>query len=532
MEPIVITDSRLEAVTVFPDRARVTRQARTTLTAGLHILEFPELPLGLQTESLRVAGHGTARARLLGASARLVHYVDTPVEAVRTLETSLAAAEEVSQDLAAQAGVLEREQQHLDDLGAQAETFARGLALRGQKPEEQGAMFDFWRARSVALQRDRLRLAREKRENDKRVEQLKQQLQAARTARPRQRYNVAVEVEAQAPGDLTVALTYLVTGAAWRALYDVRLEGEALAVTYLAEVTQTTGEDWPAVELALSTAQPALALTVPELEPWYVRVPPPPMPRQAAAPQAKMATRAAGLAEHADLALLQPAAAPAAAPPLELELPAAEVAEAGAALTYRLAGRADVPGNGEPRKVTVAAFPLKPALDYVTAPKLTAACYRRATVKNDSPYTLLAGRAQLFEGEEYLGATDLELAPPGREFELFLGADERVRVERELTTRDVDKTLIGDKRRTRFGYKIKLENLRDQPQKVLVRDQLPVARDEQVKIRLESAEPRPGEHSDLNLLEWACTVPAGGQQTLRFEFTVEHPRALPVLGLP
>jgi uncharacterized protein (TIGR02231 family) len=233
--------------------------------------------------------------------------------------------------------------------------------------------------------------------------------------------------------------------------------------------------------------------------------------------------------EQAMFAAATPAPAPAEA---ALDLEAAAVAESGAALTYRLSGRADVPGDGQPHKVAIASFPLKPTLDYVTAPKLAAACYRRAKVKNDSPYTLLPGRGQLFEGDEYLGATELELTPPGREMELFLGADERVRVERELTAREVDKTLIGDKRRTRYGYKIELENLRDAPQAVLVRDQLPVSRDEQIKVRLESADPRPAEHNDLNILEWNLSVPAGAKQSVRFEFTVEHPRALQVLGLP
>jgi uncharacterized protein (TIGR02231 family) len=116
--------------------------------------------------------------------------------------------------------------------------------------------------------------------------------------------------------------------------------------------------------------------------------------------------------------------------------------------------------------------------------------------------------------------------------ELFLGADERLRVERELTTRDVDKSFIGDKRRIRYGYKVELENLRDAPQTVLVRDQLPLARDEQIKVRLEAADPRPAEHSDLNLLEWKLNVPAGAKLTVRFEFVVEHPRALVILGLP
>jgi uncharacterized protein (TIGR02231 family) len=208
------------------------------------------------------------------------------------------------------------------------------------------------------------------------------------------------------------------------------------------------------------------------------------------------------------------------------------VSEAGASLTYQLAARAGIPGSNEPRKVTVAVFSLKPELDYVTAPRREQNVYRRATVKNDSPYTLLPGKAQLFEGDEYLGATRLEFTAPNQEFELVLGADERVRVERELAARDVDKTFIGDRRRIRYAYTIEVENLRDAPQTIFVRDQLPVPRDEQIKVRLEAADPKPVEHTELNQLEWKLTLDKSAKQTIRFDFSVEFPRAMDVVGLP
>lgn len=522
-------ETQITAVTVFPDRARVTRSGQVDLQPGLHRVEVRDLPMTLLPDSLRASGRGTARARLLGVSVRVEHYVETPAEAVRDLEARLLAAQDAGAGLAARAGVLEKEQKHLDGLGAQSEMFARGLALRGQRPEEQGAVFDFLRARQDQIGQDLLALAREKRENDKLVDQLKRQLQAAQSARPRQRYTATVELEVTAPGALTVELVYVVMGARWEPLYDLRLNGAALDVTYLAQVAQNTGEDWRDVALALSTAQPALALTLPELQPWYVRPAPPILPQAppaAGAPKRAM-MRATAVAEDA---VSFAAAAP--APLAELAVEAAEVSEAGAALTYSLAGRADIPGDNEPRKVTVAVFPLKPDVDYVTAPKLQAACYRRAKVRNESPYTLLPGSVQLFEGDEYLGATRLPSTAPDQEVELFLGADERLRVKRELAARDVDKTLIGDKRRIRYAYMIEVENLRDAAQNVLVRDQLPVSRDEQIKVRLDGADPKPAEHSDLNLLEWKLALGKGEKIKLRFDFTVEYPRALDVIGLP
>jgi uncharacterized protein (TIGR02231 family) len=520
----------ITAVTVFPDRARITRTGRAAVEAGVQRIEIHDLPLALQPESVRASGKGTARARLLGVSTRMEYFTDTPAASVRDLEARLRAAQDAGAELAARSGVLEKEQKNLDALGAQAESFARGLALRGKGTAEQGAVFDFLRNRLNDLQSEMLRLGREKRENDKLVEKLKQELQAAQSARPRQRYVAVIEVDVTAPGDLSLDLIYVTTGASWRPLYDLRLAGDSLEVSYLAQVQQSTGDDWRNVALAVSTAQPAVALIAPELDPWYIApFVPPPMVYAQAMPAAAPARGKMRLQEARDeMALIsEPSPAEAA-----MAVATATVSEAGAALTYRLAGGADVPGNGEPRKVTIASFPLKPQLDYVTAPKLQAACFRRAKVKNDSPYSLMPGSAQLFEGDDFLGSMQMEFVAPNQEIELFLGPDERLRVERELAAREVDKVFMADKRRLRYAYTIKLENLRDRPQLVTVRDQLPVSRDEQIKVRLDAADPRPAQHDDLNLLEWKLTLEPGRKQTLRFEFTVEHPRALTVTALP
>ena len=530
--PITLLTTQATAVTVFPDRARVTRTGRTSLATGLQRLEVGNLPLGLLPDSVRAAGKGQARAKLLGVTTRLEHFTDTPTQSTRELEQQIQAREDAEADLAARAGVVEREQAHLDSLAAQSESYARGLALRNRTPAEQAAIFDFISARSRALQSELLGLARERRENAKELDRLRRELKAQQSTRPRQRFVAAVELDVAQAGDFDLELTYVVNGASWEPLYDLRLVNQEVDLTYLGQVTQNTGEDWPDVELTLSTARPSLALAIPELSPWYLR-PRPPMPRPLAKARNPMAF--AAQAAPAPAAMSMDRMAEAAPEPLsmeELAMDSAEVSEAGASLTYKLAGRAEVPGNGEPRKVTVAVLKLKPEFTYITAPKLEPVCYRRAELKNDTAYSLLAGPLQLFEGDEYLGATHLEFVAANQTFELALGADERMRVEREMVAREVDKAfIIGDRRRIRYGFEIEVENLRDTRQTVVVRDQLPVSRDEQIKVKLDSADPKPAEHSELNVLEWKLALDPGAKRKLRFDFTVEHPRSMDVVGL-
>ena len=274
--------------------------------------------------------------------------------------------------------------------------------------------------------------------------------------------------------------------------------------------------------------RPALAATLPELEPWYIQ-PVAPMPvrerRAAARPEALAAAMPAeelGIARDYEV------------PP---ELYGAQVVEAqvetsGATVTYHVPGTVSIPADGAAHKVTVAAIALTPKLDYVAAPRLVEAAYRRAIVHNDSPYTLLPGAANLFAGDEFFGATSLELTGPGGEIELYLGIDDRLKVERELVKREVDKRLIGGKRRLRYAYELRLENGLPREAHLEVHDQIPVSRHEDVKVRLSNTHPEPSEHSELNLLEWALDLDAGDKAILRYDFSVEYPSEMMVSGLP
>ena len=523
--------SVLDTVTVFPDRARVTRRGRVTLEPGTHKLEISGLPLSLLPDSVRASGKGTAKARLLGVGVQITHTVDTPAEAARELEEKILALTDADADLAAQAGLLGKAQVSLDGLAAQNEVFARGLALRNRSTADQGALYDFIAERGRTIQAETLAIARKRRDLAKELDLRRRELAQIQSARPRQRTTATVEVEVTAAGDLAVELTYVVQPAGWQPLYDLRLTAGGLALTYLAEVTQSTGEDWTGVSLTLSTARPALALVIPELDPWYLAPRPPLRAKTLSAPMAPMAPMATAAVAAGGRAFEPQAQELMAVEEMSLELPEATVAESGAALTYQIPGRADVPSNGETRKVTVSSFNLRPDFDNVTAPKLEPVVYRRARAKNDSPYTLLPGPAQLFENDDYLGATDLKLAAPGQEIELALGADERIRIERKLIARDVDKTFLADRRRIRSKHSIELENLRDTPQVVLVRDQLPVSRHEQIKVKLESAEPALTKHTPLNQLEWKINLDPGARRTLHFESSVELPRGMDVMGL-
>jgi uncharacterized protein (TIGR02231 family) len=412
-----------------------------------------------------------------------------------------------------------------------AEQLARGLAFGRADIAQSGTLIDF-----VQLQIDRAQatlrgVQQQRRELAKQIDKLTNELNQRRAERPRERMAAVLEIEVKQAGELALDVTYVIGNAGWTALYDLRLseaDTAHLLLTYLGQVTQRTGEDWTDVALTLSTARPSLTTVQPELSPWYLNVftpLPPPQPR-VAAPASVMRAAAFPAAEASEGATF------AAAAPLEMELQDAQVTAEGASVTFQLTQKVTVPGDGSPHKVTVTTLNLAPKFDYLSVPKLAEAVYRRAQLTNQSDFLLLDGPASLFVEGDFVGTLPLKRIAPREEFELTLGVDDRVTVKREMKVRDVDKKLIGDRRRLRLAYAIEVKNWRSDAIDLELRDQFPVARHEQIKVKLEACDPRPVEQTELGELKWQLMMPPNAKQTSRFEFSIEHPVSLTVTGLP
>src|SRR5512143_1621967 len=291
--------SHIAEVVVFPDRARVTRRGTIALEAGLQRIEFTDLPLAVQTDSLRAAGRGTAAAVLLGVEAQRVFYSETPTEAIRELERQIDDLQQQDRTLLDQQAAAEVRLGFARSLADNAtEQLARGLAFGRSDIAQSSTLIDFVQQQIDRAQATLRAVQQQRRELGKQIEKLSNELNQRRAERPRERLMAVVEIEVKQAGDLTLDLTYVIGNAGWTALYDVRLfeaNTPRLQLTYLSQVTQRTGEDWTDVSLTLSTARPALTTVQPELSPWYLNVftpLPPPQPRVAPAPAAMRQAKA------------------------------------------------------------------------------------------------------------------------------------------------------------------------------------------------------------------------------------------------
>ena len=169
---------------------------------------------------------------------------------------------------------------------------------------------------------------------------------------------------------------------------------------------------------------------------------------------------------------------------------------------YRVQRPLAVPADGGPHKTSIGRFGLDAALDHLAVPVLAPEAYLRATVTNTSPLLLLPGPARVFHGTQFAGETSLATVAAGEEFELQLGVDDQIRVERKLRRRSTGKAVIGGTRTIDIGYEITVENHRTGKTRVSVHDRIPVSTDGDIKVRLRETSPAPAEQTDLGELTW------------------------------
>jgi uncharacterized protein (TIGR02231 family) len=519
-------------VTVFSCGARVVRRGRAQVPAGPIELTINNLPDTIVEDSLRVSGRGSAQAKLLGVDLRKI-YLAVPVEAKQLeLEDRLETLHRQKRTFELQNRLLTAQQEYLlNTLKAGAEQLPRGLAF-GRSQVATGQ--ELLRVSSGAISEadnKLLELERLQQDVDKELEQVQEQIANLGGSDSDEGFNAIIMMQVGQAGMVEVDLTYRVPDASWTPLYDIRLlEGTEpqVELSYLAEVAQISGEAWDEVELTLSTAREHALTTIPELDPWYLYAEQPksanerPFNLKRAAPMAAPSPgMAAGLPMYLESAPISP-----------LEADMAEISSSGPAVTYRTPQRITVPADGTSHKTTVAVLTLQPKLDYVTAPKLEEAAYRRATVVNTNAYQLLAGSANLFWGEEFLGKTALKSVAPNESFELSLGVEERIKVTRKPNLRAVEKVLLRDVRKLRFGYEIELVNLMDSTQSLVLREQLPISAHEKITVQPDEMHPAVSDRSDLGLMEWRFELAAQASQVVSFAFMIQHPRDMTVTGLP
>jgi uncharacterized protein (TIGR02231 family) len=533
-------ETTLTTVTVYTHQARIIRQGTISLTGSESALTIAPLPLTLSPDSIRVKGSGTTPVRILGVRTQHVFATAPVADRVAALSTQIDHLETQKRTHQDTLAGLQMQRQFVQGVSEKSvDRFSRSLAQQQVGLPETAALLDWLGTHHGTLSSTLAAQEQHLQQIDKQLQALQQERQQIQTPRPQESYCLIVSITPDGPGTFDLEISYLVDRASWTPLYDLRVSPQTnrLHLSYLAEVQQTTGEDWLGVALTLSTAKPGLGSLPPKLSPWYVDLPTPPpalsIRRKAAPAASRMESPDEMAFMEQEVAREIPYAALSAPAPVMYEAAStvAQVSHAGGIVTFQIDGNNNVPGDGGAHKITIFRDEYPCAIEYIAMPKLVSFAYLQAVVSNPSDgATLLPGQANIFRDDEFVGTTDLANISPGQEFKLNLGIDEGLQIQRELIEREVDKRFLGSQRRITFGYRIGITNLRDRPATLHLTEQIPVRRNEQIKVRLTRSAP-PLQPGEMGALEWHLNLAPLAKQEVSYQFVVEYPQELTVIGL-
>jgi uncharacterized protein (TIGR02231 family) len=525
----------ITAVTVFPDRAAVTRTIEVDLVQGANEVTVIDLPLALLPESVRVDGSAASAVRLGAVEVRNRYGQGRNMDAERRLQEEIEALHDRRRALDDEIRAAQAQLDFIAALGRDAPQVANDKREDGVI--DPAIWEQAWTTVSAGTA-DALRRIREAQQAQRAIDRelaAKQQEQALISSGSSQgSVEVSIKLEAESAGRAVLGLTYQVPNASWNPLYEARLDSETgeIVLTQAGEVRQHTGEDWADVALTLSTARPALGALVPELEPWFIRVG---EPIDHLIEEGKVVGGVGGQNEPADVMARQaePAATPAPDQPIE---PAAAVFRGSEfAAEYRIAGTGTVPADGSSHRFTIADRKLASTLSVVATPRLAPVGYLIATAKHEGEEPLLPGAVSVFRDGSYVGLAQLKLTAPGEEVKLSFGADDKVKIEYRLVSDgESQEGLISTDRRIERQYLTKAANHHARALEITVFDQLPVSQDERIEVELLKSTTKPTETDVADrkgVLAWRYLYQPEEEREIEFGYAVTAPEDLPILGL-
>lgn len=525
--------TRVTGVTVYRGRAAVTRSGSIQLEPGLYDLRFLNLPETIQPQTLQ--------ARVSNQCKVLEVQFDQILSADMTSPETEALDGQI-EELVRRIAVLD---QQFKLITMQEEFLSQvGVRAAGEATNTGGTNaldLDAMREQLQFIIDEQTRLNANRNELTPLNLQLEKELRAARNRRQAiagtsQFMRIAtVTVLVAAPGESSIELSYLVTGATWQPSYNIRAatDGSTVDIEYDARLTQRSGEDWDRVDLTLSTAQPTVAANPPVLEPRFVDIQVSRGPARLL--ESSALNRSSKLRQNESLS---------GGGGLESAFDT-QVSGEGPAVTYHLPRPVTLKSNIQKQqrsRITTIQSPGE--FIHVTMPILTEAVYIRGALTNNSDFLLLPGPVSIFVGQDYIGPTQLATVSPDGTFEMYFGIDQSIKATRQLITKKTSKTgLLGGGLKTSYEYRIEIINGAGKGITLELWDRYPVSRSDQITVDLvdlshllaadaEYLE----EQKPLGLLKWDLAIPAATASNSAFvvEYGVRINRAktVSVSGLP
>lgn len=513
-------DSKITNVTVFLNKAQVTREVKTRIEAGKMDLILSGLTSQLDPSSIQVAGKGSFLILGIRHQQNYLNEFNVPVK-LKALKDSLIYYQRNLSLEQSQKEILNKEEQML--LSNQK----IGGTNQNLTVAELRAMADFYRSRLGEIVNSRMKQDEKVKSINEHILRLQRQINSENELYSKNTSEIVISVSANSVTAATLEVNYVVANAGWYPIYDLRAINtkSPIQLNYKANVFQRTGEEWRNVNLILSTANPNQSGLKPELYPWYLDFYNPIAYKQYNNKALGRGMRSEATSE--DMAF-------------EMEIAEAAPAQSMAELVsrvqtslnteFKIALPYTVASSSKPTLVDIQSNEVKAEYSYSVVPKLDADAFLMAKATGWEEFSLLPGEANIFFEGTFVGKTFIDPNAIGDTLSVSLGRDKRIVVKREELKDLTSKKFIGSNLREEHSWEISVRNTKAEPVSITVEDQLPVTKNKDIEVTsLDNGgakfEPVSGK------LIWKLTLQPNETKKVTYRYEVKYPKDKQISGL-
>jgi hypothetical protein len=201
------------------------------------------------------------------------------------------------------------------------------------------------------------------------------------------------------------------------------------------------------------------------------------------------------------------------------------VSAGGLDYVYQAPTRATIASSGKQVRIPLASQTFQASTFYEATPALAPTAFLRARVRNDGKRPLLRGPVTIFGDGELVGVGEIQTTGAGGDIELPLGADQDVKLVRQVVPSTKTTGVIMKSDETTYDVQIQVANYKKQKITVEIADQIPRSPRDKVEVKLLGVQPAAKGAPDADgVIKWRVELGPGATQTLKLGYRITRPK--------
>ncbi|MDJ1497695.1 DUF4139 domain-containing protein [Cytophagaceae bacterium DM2B3-1] len=500
------TEPKIEEVIVYLDGAEIKNTQTLRLVKGRNTIVFKNLSSSMDEKSVQITTANDIEIFSISSAFKSLSYEEAN-PAIGIWEDSLALLKDKMDLINNQINAYTTEQKLL------AENQKLGGKESGTTIAELVKAADFYRERTLKINNSLTTLTNQLRDVTVHSDRVFVQWNRLRSQVDTIRGEITLVLQSPIDQQTDIQLRYLVTNAKWNASYDLIAAdiNKPVSIKYNALIYNNTGIDWKNTKLRLSTGDPSLAATRPQLTTWILNY-------QSAANEGfvqNMSNAKQDMLFELNRIKEDDYSAKITASDL------IQVSELAA--TFTIDKIYTINSNSQPYKINITNQSLNAIYEYITVPKMDMSAFLVAKVTGWEKLNLIDGTANVYFGNTYIGESQIDIGLLSDTLELSLGRDNQVVVKRAKIEDFAATKSISNKKSETLTYEISVRNNKTTPIQIKIQDQIPVSQESDISVETNDIS---GAELDTpsGRLQWKRQIASGETAKYKIAFTVKYPK--------